>query len=69
MGAADRTEDVLKRIHVLFSKAEPYNGSKKRVIVEKTEMMDLLKELNECMYDMMDEHELTVASQSACRPQ
>ncbi|MCR4673915.1 MAG: hypothetical protein K5675_02810 [Lachnospiraceae bacterium] len=62
MGAADRTEDVLKRIHVLFSKAEPYNGSKKRVIVEKTEMMDLLKELNECMYDMMDEHELTVAS-------
>lgn len=62
MGAADRTEDVLKRIHVLFSKAEPYNGSKKRVIVEKSEMMDLLKELNECMYDMMDEHELTVQS-------
>ena len=23
MGAAERTEDVLKRIHVLFSKAEP----------------------------------------------
>ena len=62
MGAADRTEDVLKRIHVLFSKAEPYNGSKKRVVVEKTEMMDLLKELNECMYDMMDEHELTIQS-------
>ncbi len=62
MGAADRTEDVLKRIHVLFSKAEPYNGSKKRVIVEKSEMMDLLKELNDCMYDMMDEHELTVQS-------
>ena len=25
-------------------------------------MMDLLKELNECMYDMMEEHELTVKS-------
>ena len=62
MGAAERTEDVLKRIHVLFSKAEPYNGSKRRVIVEKAEMMDLLKELNECMYDMMDEHELTMQS-------
>ena len=62
MGAADRTEAVLKKIHVLFSKAEPYNGSKKRVIVEKSEMMDLLKELNDCMYDMMDEHELTVQS-------
>ena len=32
MGAADRTEDVLKRIHVLFSKAEPYNGSKKGLL-------------------------------------
>ena len=37
-------------------------GSKKRVIVEKDKMMDLLKSLNECMYDMMDEHELTVQS-------
>ncbi len=62
MAAAERTEDVLKRIHVLFSKAEPYNGSKRRVIVDKMDMMDLLKELNECMYDMMDEHELTVQS-------
>lgn len=62
MAAAERTEEVLKRIHVLFSKAEPYNGSKRRVIIDKTDMMDLLKELNECMYDMMDEHELTVQS-------
>lgn len=59
MGAQDRTEKVLRDIHVLFSKAEPYNGSKKDVIVDKNQMMDLLKELNECMYDMMDEHELS----------
>jgi hypothetical protein len=59
MGAQDRTEKVLRDIHVLFSKAEPYNGSKKNVIVDKNEMMDLLKELNACMYDMMDEHELS----------
>ena len=46
MGAQDRTEKVLRDIHVLFSKAEPYNGSKKDVIVDKNQMMDLLKELN-----------------------
>ncbi len=59
MSASDRTEKVLRDIHVLFSKAEPYNGSKRDVIVNKNEMMDLLKELNSCMYDMMDEHELS----------
>ncbi len=62
MGAQDRTERVLKDIHVLFSKAESYNGSKKKVIVDKSEMMDLLKELNTCMYEMQEEYELTVQS-------
>lgn len=62
MGAQDRTEKVLRDIHVLFSKAESYNGSKKKVIVDKSEVMDLLKELNSCMYDMQEEYELTVAS-------
>ena len=59
MGAQDHTERVLRDIHVLFSKAEPYNGSKRDVVVNKTEMMDLLKELNDCMYDMMDEYGLS----------
>ena len=62
MGAQDRTEKVLRDMHVLFSKAQPYEGSTRNVIVDKNSMMDLLKELNECMYDMMEEHELTVKS-------
>ncbi len=62
MGAADRTEGVLRDLHILFSKAEPYEGSKKKVIIDKSEMLDRLKELNECMYDMMEEYELTTAS-------
>ncbi|MBO6215970.1 MAG: hypothetical protein J6N76_10665 [Lachnospiraceae bacterium] len=62
MSAQDRTEQVLKDIHVLFSKAEPYQGSKRRVVIDKNEMMELLKELNSCMYEMLEEHELTVAS-------
>ena len=62
MGAAERTEEVLRDIHVLFSKAQPVEGSKKRVIIDKNRMMDLLKDLNDCMYAMMDEHELTAQS-------
>ncbi len=62
MGAQDRTEKVLRDMHVLFSKAQPYEGSTKNVIVDKNAMMDLLKELNSCMYDMMEEYELTVKS-------
>lgn len=62
MSAQDKTEQVLKDIHVLFSKAEPYQGSKRRVVVDKNEMMDLLKELTTCMYEMSEEYELTVAS-------
>lgn len=62
MGAQDRTERVLRDMHVLFSKAQPYEGSTRNVIVDKNAMMDLLKELNGCMYDMMEEHELTVKS-------
>jgi len=69
MGAQDRTEEVLREIHVLFSKAEPYNGSKKRVVIDKSKMMDLLKELNDCMYDMMEEHELTVQSRDKANRQ
>ena len=62
MGAQDRTEKVLRDIHVLFSKAQPYEGSSKNVIVDKNTMMDLLKDLNSCMYDMMEEYELTAKS-------
>lgn len=62
MGAAEKTEEVLRDIHVLFSKAQPIEGSKKRVIIDKDQMMELLKKLNDCMYAMMDEHELTAQS-------
>lgn len=62
MGAQEKTEIVLRKIHVFFSKAEPYNGSKRSVVVDKNAMMDLLKELNDCIYEMMDEYELTEQS-------
>lgn len=62
MNAKDRTEDVLKSIHVLFSKAEPIEGSKKKVIIDRERMISLLKDLNDCMYAMMDEYEITKQS-------
>ena len=67
MSAQEKTEKVLRDIHVLFSKAEPYEGSKRRVVIDKMRMMNLLKDLNDCMYDMMEEHELTEASREKAR--
>lgn len=59
MKAQDHTEEVLKSIHVLFSKATPYAGSKYKVVIDKEKVMTLLRELNACIYDMMEEFELT----------
>ncbi len=67
MNAQDKTEKVLRDIHVLFSKAEPYEGSKRKVVIDKMRMMNLLKDLNDCMYDMMEEYELTEASKDKAR--
>ncbi|MCR5212141.1 MAG: DUF148 domain-containing protein [Lachnospiraceae bacterium] len=62
MAARDRTEEVLRKIHVLFSKSVPYNNSKRSVIIDKNDMMDLLKQLSDCIYDLLDEYEMTSAS-------
>lgn len=62
MGVVDRTEKVLRDMHVLFSKAEPFENSKRRVVIDKMRMMNLLKELNECIFDMSEEYEMTQAS-------
>lgn len=67
MSAKDNTEKVLRDIHVLFSKAEPFEGSAINVVVNKNDVMELLKELNSCMYEMMDEYELTSQSQAKAK--
>lgn len=59
MGAQENTERVLRDLHVLFSKAKPYDSKGNNVIVNKNSIMNLLKELNDCMYQMLEEHELT----------
>jgi 23S rRNA maturation mini-RNase III len=62
MGAQDNTEKVLRALHVLLSKSEPYEREPSKVIVDKQQMLDLLANLNTCIYQIMDEHELTKRS-------
>ena len=62
MSAQDNTEKILRSLHVLLSKSEPYAKEPTKVIVDKQQMLDLLSELNKSMYDIMDEYELTKQS-------
>lgn len=62
MSAQDNTEKILRSLHVLLSKSEPYAKEPTKVIVDKQLMLDLLAELNKSIYDIMDEYELTQQS-------
>ena len=62
MGAQDRTEKILRSLHVMLSKSEVYPSQPTKVIVDKEVMLELLKELNQCMYAMMEEYEMTLRS-------
>lgn len=65
MGAQDRTEQVLRDIHILLAESETYRGAPGKIIVDKKEMVQLLTRLNTCIYEIMEEHELTVQSRDA----
>ena len=62
MSAQDNTEKILRSLHVLLSKSEPYIKEPSKVIVDKQQVLDLLNELNQCSYDIMEEYELTKQS-------
>ena len=49
MGAQDNTEKVLRSLHVLLSKSEPYPKEPSKVIVDKQQVLDLLSDLNTCI--------------------
>lgn len=65
MSAQDKTEQVLRDIHILFSQSEVYDKATNRVIVDKKEAMNLLQRLNVCIYELMEEHEMTEQSRAA----
>ena len=64
MSTQDNIEKVLRNLHVLLSKSEPYVKEPTKVIVDKQLMLDLLTQLNTCVYDIMDEYELTKQSRN-----
>lgn len=65
MSAQDKTEQVLREIHIMFSQSEVYDKATNRVIVDKKEALNLLQRLNVCIYELMEEHEMTKQTRAA----
>ncbi len=62
MSTQDKLERVLRDIHVLISRSELYDNTGEKIIVEKKKMFEHLNHLNACIYEMMDEYEVTQQS-------
>ena len=45
MSAQDNMEKVLRELHVLLSKSNPYERDSNYLVVNKKEMLDILKQL------------------------
>ena len=43
----------------MIAKGQSYELDPSKVVVDRDKMLSLLKELNQCMYAMMEEYELT----------
>lgn len=59
MSVQDKTEQVLREILILLAKGEVYDSDTNRIIINKKEMIDLLKRLNLCISEIMDAYEVT----------
>ena len=64
---ADGVEEILKEIHVLFAKCEPYGNSTDLIIVSKEKMFELLERLNEELGEVLDKYEATTLSRERAR--
>lgn len=60
MSSQDRLENVLRDFHVMISKSEVCDTDK--IIVSKNAVYDLIDRLNACVYEIMDEYEMTQQS-------
>lgn len=64
MGAQDNTERVLRSLHILLSRSEVYPKEPSKVIIDRDQMVRLLNDLTQCIYDMMAEYEMTLESRT-----
>lgn len=62
-----RVEEIVKKIHILFAKSEAYQNSPDLVILSKTEMFTLLEQLNEAIYEVLDQYEATTRAKEKAR--
>lgn len=62
MSTQDKLERVLRDIHVLISRSELYDKTGEKIVVEKKQMFEQLNRLNTCIYEMMEEYEVTQQS-------
>lgn len=63
----DRIEEILKEIHVMFAKCEPYGNSPDLVIISKSDLFELLEKLNEGIDEVLDQYEATTRSRERAR--
>ncbi|MCD7709573.1 MAG: hypothetical protein LUI02_06840 [Clostridiales bacterium] len=62
MSAQSDLEKVLRDLHVLLSKSEPYPKDASLVVVDRQRMIDLLEGLNQSISRILDECEMTKSS-------
>ena len=63
----EKIEEILRAIHVLFSKGEMYHESPDKVVLSKREMFALLEQLNYAVVEVMDRYEATNRSKEKAR--
>ena len=57
MSAQDKTEEILRQMHILLAGSEAYDSIGSKIILDKKRMLELLAELNKAIYAMLDEYE------------
>ncbi len=65
MNSQDKVERVLKEMHIMFSKSLEAGGMPDKMVVDRSEYMDLLDRLTTGIYEMMEEYEQTRQSRMA----
>ncbi len=65
----DKIEQILRAIHILFSKGEMYHDLPDKVILSKREMFDLLEKLNYAVVEVMDQYEVTTRAKEKAKQQ
>lgn len=62
MSLQDKFERVLRDLHILIARGETIPGRENKVIIDKKQAATLLKHLNETVFEMMEEYQVTVDS-------